>query len=229
MNYQTNFANIYDKLMWNSQAIIYKEILEEKILQNKNYKILDLWCWSWEFLALLWENFEKFGIDLSQDLLRIAKNKNKNSKFENQNIKNFKFNEKFDIIICSFDTINHILKFKNWQKIFENINFHLKNEWFFIFDYNTKEKFKNINNKTLTRKIENLEIIIKTNQNLQNKQIMDFDIKILEKNKIIHKEKIKEITFNNKTIEKFLKKNFKKVKIIQKFSDKNRIFMFCEN
>jgi SAM-dependent methyltransferase len=48
--------------------------------------------------------------------------------------------QSFDIILCAFDTINHVTSFSGWKKVFRNARYFLKPDGIFVFDINTERK-----------------------------------------------------------------------------------------
>ena len=49
----------------------------------------------------------------------------------------FWLGERFDVVVCVFDTLNHLLTFEAWQSMFEAVYDHLADGGLFIFDVNT--------------------------------------------------------------------------------------------
>ncbi len=119
----------------------------------------------------------------------------------------FIIDEKFDVILCVFDSINHLLDFEDWKKMFVNVKKHLSPNGLFIFDINTQEK--------LVRTIEESPWIKQFDENLMimdvadgGNEVSNWNIKIFEKkaNNMyeLHEENICEISFPTKKIEKEL-------------------------
>jgi SAM-dependent methyltransferase len=46
----------------------------------------------------------------------------------------------FDVIVCAFDTINHISDFSRWKEVFARAHEQLEERGVFIFDINTEAK-----------------------------------------------------------------------------------------
>ena len=94
--------------------------------QKKNLKILDLGCGTGQHLKELGKlSFNLVGVDISQDMLDIAKTNTETSKlvkgdFHNKQL--FKLRE-FSHILCSFLTIYYS---ENVEKIFKNANYWLR-------------------------------------------------------------------------------------------------------
>jgi SAM-dependent methyltransferase len=139
------FAKFYDNL-WNAN-ILYKRYLWffKEFWIKKEIKILDLWAGTGNFLNLLkknwYENF--FGIEKSEEMLKIA-----NKKFWKQvvkiwNFENLELKEKFNIITSTFDSLNYITDKEIFTKFLFKIKEILYENWYFIFDINTTKKFKN--------------------------------------------------------------------------------------
>ena len=67
------------------------------------------------------------GADKKQALARLLEG----------DIGDFWLGERFDVVLCVFDTLNHLLTFEAWQSMFEAVYDHLVDDGLFIFDVNT--------------------------------------------------------------------------------------------
>lgn len=93
-------------------------------------------------LATLSQYYSTVGIDSSKEMLRIAKKKAPRSRLILGDITSFKLPERFDVILCPFDTINHITSFADWRRVFTCAHRHLNPGGIFIFDVNTEHKME---------------------------------------------------------------------------------------
>lgn len=73
-------------------------------------------------------------------MLQVAAGKVPSAKLYHQNMVDFSIDKKFDVILCVFDSINHLIEFEDWKKMFVNVKKHLSPNGLFIFDINTQEK-----------------------------------------------------------------------------------------
>lgn len=142
------FAKIYDSFMetcdyeeWKSQVYL---ILKNKNKLNKNLKLLDVGCGTGEFLLRAYKEYNCSGLDISENMLKIAQKKigNKEIKLYKGNMIEFDINEKFDIIVSLFDTVNHILSNDELTQHLISIKNHLKEDGIYIFDV-VDRKFMN--------------------------------------------------------------------------------------
>lgn len=180
-------------------------------------------------------NIHTLGIDLSPGMIDVAKNNYPDIEFKVGNIINFKLKNKVDFINCSFDTINHLVDFKDWDYLFKNVKNNLNEKGFFLFDFVTEQKLKNC-----------VSTQFKTNENYDCVN----EIRIIEKNKVeINKtyyikednrykkinQKIVEAVFRTDDVFDLLRKNnfrvlFKLNKSLQitNNSNSNRMYVLCQ-
>lgn len=120
------------------------EYLKKRINRyNKNTgSVLELGCGTGNNLLSFGKNTELTGIDISDEMLKIAKKKLPAGTFYCKDIRGFSLDKKFDLIICLYDTLNHILLLSEWKRIFADINSHLNKGGLFIFDINTLAKLE---------------------------------------------------------------------------------------
>ena len=77
------------------------------------------------------------GIDQSPEMLAIAEQKLPAATLVQGHITDFALDTRFDVVICMFDTLNHVPHFEGWLKVFERVHEHLVEGGLFIFDVNT--------------------------------------------------------------------------------------------
>lgn len=204
---------------------IYKNLIKKFLGQGniKNKKILELGCGTGIILSSLSNHNKTFGVDISPEMIKIAKKNDKKSTYLIMNMVNFKLPYFYDIIFCSFDSINHLLNINDWEKTFKSVEKHLNPNGIFLFDFNTIDKFSKINNKILIKKIKNNYIIMETRAH-DNKCVWNISIFLKEKDSYkLFKERITEATFTKSQIMQILKKYFRNIKAIKE--GKDRVFI----
>lgn len=113
-----------------------------KAYHQRAKTILELGCGSGTMLSFLEKTYTCTGIDSSTRMLSIARKKAPNSVILEGDITKLSLKERFDVIICPFDTMNHIISFADWKRVFAGAHKHLRPEGIFIFDVNTEEKME---------------------------------------------------------------------------------------
>ena len=156
--YDDFYTKIYDELFY-SKAKNYFEIndlitngIDEWPGFKKSIKILDLGCGTGKHARLLDKNgYKVVGIDNSKTMINYAKQKyNKNNtlypKFLYGDMMEYKlFNPKiYTHVTCYFFTVYYI---KNHTKLFNNVNYWLKDNGFFSVHLVNPEKFDPILDK----------------------------------------------------------------------------------
>lgn len=146
------FLEYYDKIVRSINNPLEDEV--EFLIEDciKEYKpetktILETACGTWEVAReLIKKKYKVIGLDINKKMLKKAE--------QNLDIKNlvladmtdFDLWKTFDTVLCNYNSICHLLKWKQWQDFFEMVNIHLKKEWLFIFDINTIYEFDSITN-----------------------------------------------------------------------------------
>jgi trans-aconitate methyltransferase len=137
MSEYDRFAECYDVLMGNRAECVaqVKQLL--RVHAPKARTILELGCGTGTILRQLGKRYRLTGLDLSADMLRRARRKVPAATFHRQNIARLQLSERFDVILCLFDTINHLTSFSEWQHVFRRVHKTLNPQGVFIFDVNT--------------------------------------------------------------------------------------------
>lgn len=145
MSYTKNFAKYYDILGWRDFSInVFKKIRE--YLPASRFTYLDMACGTGSLAMEILKNIKNVEIDafdISPEMIRLAKRKSTKINFFVADMIKFRALQKYDIISCLYDSINHVDGLDIWQEIFENAFFSLKPGGIFIFDFNTVKAKKN--------------------------------------------------------------------------------------
>ena len=141
--YKKDFALIYDKIykdkLYNKYVKFLKKIIKQKRIESP--VVLDVACGTGRLIKKLTkEKIKVEGLDNSEDMINVAKKNNKGIKFYTRDFIKFNIDKKYNIIICTFDSINYITNKKDLIKFFKNIKNHLEKEGIFVFDFNTIHK-----------------------------------------------------------------------------------------
>lgn len=106
-------------------------------------EVLDLCCGTGQLAQTLTVNgFRVTGVDISAGMLRIARRNAPAARFVKADARSFKLNKKFDAAFCTFDALNHILRFEDVREVFNNVSACLKKGGVFIFDLITKKEME---------------------------------------------------------------------------------------
>ena len=143
------FAYLYDELI---NDVNYKEWLDYyfKIFQRYGLKPklgLDLGCGTGNLTTLFADKgVEMTGIDLSEDMLMVAREKavGRDILYLNQDMCEFELYGTVDFIVSSLDCINYITDKRELLKVMKLANNYLNPGGLFIFDINTPYKLENI-------------------------------------------------------------------------------------
>lgn len=211
------FAKFYDAVMGNREKTAKRLSDFIRTAHPKAKSVLELACGTGAVLKYLAKNYKVSGLDLSEGMLAIAKKEVPQAKLYHQSMVDFSVPEKFDAILCVFDSINHLVKFDDWKKLFGSAQKHLNDGGIFIFDINTEKKLNRVISEPAgTREFEkNLMVMNVTDI---GKGVSNWNVKIFEHisddKYRLHEEDIKEVSFPNEKILKTLKPLFRSVKLI---------------
>ena len=137
------YAKYYDLLYMDKDYEKECDFIEEifqKYNNSQPKKVLDVGCGTGGHLILLAQRgYEITGIDASESMIEIARNKiqkmNLDVRLYTYDIRNFSLNEKFDAVICMFAVIDYLTENEDLQKAFDNVRKHMRKGGLFIFDF----------------------------------------------------------------------------------------------
>lgn len=135
--YSKAFCKVYNEFGWNyfpeafgEQLMIY---LERNHISVENS--MDLACGP----GVLCEVLKKYGIksagmDFSEGMIAIARERDPEIPYQVADMITFLPEERYDLVTCTGDAMNHITDLANVDRIFHNVFEYLKPGGYFIFD-----------------------------------------------------------------------------------------------
>jgi SAM-dependent methyltransferase len=230
------FGKFYDAVMGDESesAKFLSELL--RVAKPDAKKVLELGCGTGSILKHLQHRYDVSGLDLSRTMLSIARKKVPRAKLWCQDMVGFEVAERFDAILCVFDSINHVRRFSDWKRVFASARRHLSPGGCFIFDINTQRK--------LERHIAEPPWVHPFGKNLLIIDVTalpnhgsNWNIKVFEHVKhdryALHEEDIIEVSFALEKIMGALQSYFGKVSVVdtdrrRPTGKSERLFFICE-
>lgn len=142
MENYSSFAPFYDRVMdhvdYQRWYLYLCHVMIEYV--NNPRVVLELGCGTGKFGAKFSaEDFEIYGIDLSFEMLQVAKARAfKNFRIMCADIREFAFKRKFDFIFCVHDTLNYFQDPGDLRKVFRCVRNVMHPESIFLFDVTTE-------------------------------------------------------------------------------------------
>ena len=210
------FAEFYDSLTRN---ISYKKFADYiiKLSEKYNHKLgltLDLACGIGELnIEIAKRGVDIFGIDSSYEMLSKAQEKselnNLNILFLCQDMRKIDLYGTVDTVICSLDSINHLVEKQDVQNCFDKVSLFLNKGGYFIFDVNTIYKHQNIlANNTFVYDTENVYCVWQ-NQFINQTKCVKINLDFFEKIDTIYyrySEEFLERAYSFQQIKNFIEK-----------------------
>ncbi|MDA1208454.1 MAG: class I SAM-dependent methyltransferase [bacterium] len=136
------FAPFYDTILGVRKERVVEFITP--LLQKhapKATSLLEIACGTGNIMGEYKDTYEVAGLDLSPCMIKVAKEKFPDVDVRVETMTEFDFGRSFDIIICLFDSINHLASFEEWEQTFASAHKHLNTGGILLFDMNTKAQF----------------------------------------------------------------------------------------
>jgi SAM-dependent methyltransferase len=143
--YTRRSARYYDLMLYNEvrqapeEAAFFRSLWGSKVRS-----VLDAGCGTGRLSILLAQRYDVVGIDVSPEMLEVAKSKRhgSNPAFILADMRTYKPGKKFDAAVCGSNTIGHLITEKDALKAFANIKAALKPGGTFVFDMWDVERWK---------------------------------------------------------------------------------------
>lgn len=135
--YSDVFCKVYNEFGWNYYPESFGQQLLEWLRRRglRPESSMDLACGTGVLCRLLRENgIRASGMDLSEGMIRIAAAENPGCRFTVADMVTFCPEERFDLVTCTGDALNHIPDPEAVERIFRNVRTFLKPGGYFVFD-----------------------------------------------------------------------------------------------
>lgn len=216
MNTYNNWAKFYDAIYGDRANDISK--IQNLIKENHpNAKtVLEIACGTGKIIKGLSDTYEVSGLDLSEGQVEEAKKILPNRPIYHQSMVDFKVDQNFDVILCLFNSINHITKYEDWISTFRSVKDHLNPNGIFIFDINTIKKLDRLSSFGAMLQefpVSNFRSVqvIKTGEGTYKWEIKVFE-HVKDNNYVLHTDTIPELAVEYEQVYNTLKDIFNEVK-----------------
>jgi SAM-dependent methyltransferase len=121
----TGFATFYDRIMGDRTEEVdrIRSYISQHMPAARN--LLELGCGTGALLAGLATELAVTGIDQSPQMLDIARAAVPRAQLVQGDMTAFSLPGPFDVVICMFDTLNHVPSFDGWLSLFSCVHEHL--------------------------------------------------------------------------------------------------------
>ncbi len=212
-------APFYDRIHGDrSQSIKYlKQLFKSYHPQAKSW--LDLACGTGTLLKAMRRRYQTLaGLDIAADMLAVAKRKLPRVSFYHQDMTELVLDQQFDIISCLFASINHVLEFTDWQRLFARVKQHLAPGGIFVFDMLTELCLYNLvlNSPIITRhgSFISLGDISMAGEGQEGTvwQVKGFDVR-KDSQELLFSSAVRQVSFDSERVEVALREHFDEVVI----------------
>ena len=143
------FVEYYDEIVRWINSPLHEEVeYLENVIKSYNpdtKEIFEFACGTWTIAKELnskW--YQTIGIDINENMVNVAKENIWSHNVVLWDMTSIDLEKDFDVVLCNYNSICHLLDFEDWKKTFNNAAKHLKSGWLFIFDINTITEFESI-------------------------------------------------------------------------------------
>ncbi len=98
--------------------------------------LLEVACGTGSVLARLTTEATMVGLDRSPEMLAICAGKVPGARLVEADMRSFNLGRRFDVVVCVFDSVNHLLDVASWMSLFDSVHRHLTEGGLFVMDVN---------------------------------------------------------------------------------------------
>ncbi len=147
MSYTTydDFAWLYDRYLGEKFLTSYERVLRDLFVSRvgRERSVLDLACGTGRITQwLAREGYKATGLDGSRRMLEYAQRNAPDAIFLCRDMRDFKIINMFHAVLCTFDSINHVMSPQELTSVFNNVYGALRGGGLFVFDVKSEDGFK---------------------------------------------------------------------------------------
>ena len=128
------YDRIYENVDYREEAAFIKWAIENH-RECEGKKLLDVACGTGTHASILARDFQILGVDINDEMLRIAREKVPNARLIPADMKELDLGEKFDAVICMFSAIHYNTTYSELEKTLKNFYNHLNDGGVVVFDF----------------------------------------------------------------------------------------------
>lgn len=135
--YGTLFSKVYDAFGWNFYPEEFGELLLKWMKENEITvrSMLDIGCGTGVLCHVLQEHgIKAHGMDLSEEMIKVAREKYPEIPFEQGNMITYETPRRFDLVTSTCDAMNHILDPADLEQVMRHVHTYLAPGGYFLFD-----------------------------------------------------------------------------------------------
>ncbi len=223
-----DYAEVYDAYKGDRSRLV--SLVNRLIAENTPFArdILDLACGTGAVTQAFTSEFNVTALDRSDAMLSIARQRLPKSSVIKGDMSNFRLKDRFDVILCLHNSMNHLLSAKQWRNTFKTVHTHLRKDGIFIFDLNTPQRMDWLASQPeVIEHIGNTEIMTRVSIT-NNNHLYNWDMFMIKADKTITHKPIKVMA---RPINKIISDS-RQLRIVDMFvlndnsrDDKGRVFL----
>jgi SAM-dependent methyltransferase len=138
------FARFYDRIMGDRSPEIDRLRAYIGKYRRGARTLLELGCGTGALLSGLARDYSVTGVDRSPEMLSVAAREVPRARLLQADITAVSLPYRFDVVICMFDTLNHVVTVDGWLAVFRCAHEHLSDGGLFVFDVNTTGRLRRL-------------------------------------------------------------------------------------
>jgi len=173
------FAHFYDAVNGEPEELISRILDYTRRYAPLAESVLELGCGTGAVLAGLGSGLELTGVDRSATMLDYARRRLPAARLVHGDITTLDLERRFDVVVCVFDTLNHVTTAEGWRRVMATAASHLAPGGIFIFDLNTVGRLRELSdNAAWVYDFDGHTLIMDVD--FRNEPLAEWDIRIFE-------------------------------------------------
>lgn len=177
--------------------------------------VLELACGTGSILKQFRPNYEVTGLDLSAPMLEVAAEKVPGVRLVEADMTRFGLSQRFDVVLCVYDSINHLLEFPQWEEVFDRAHEHLNDGGIFVFDINTERRLADLCDRPPLVQWFGEGHLLVMDVRKDTDGVVVWRVRVFEHEDgdryLLHSEDIHEVSFPRSQVEESLRERFRRI------------------
>jgi len=132
---------MYESKPYQDETVTIRRLIH-KNKKSPGNELLDIACGTGNHIRYFRKYFKAEGLDMNNDMLKIARKKNPRTQFYQDNMISFDLKKRYDVITCLFGSIAYLRTYTNLKKTIDSFSRHLKPGGVLVIEqFVTRDKF----------------------------------------------------------------------------------------
>lgn len=135
MRIYQEYPEVYDKLYGSLKEYAWESERIKNVLPADATRLVNVGCGTGLHDEYFVDDYDVVGIDASESMLRVAREKNDEARYMQDDMSSFSLDEQFDVALCLFGVVSYLDTVSDLHVVIDNMASHLTENGMIVIDF----------------------------------------------------------------------------------------------